>query len=396
MKKLSTFILLTLLILPPNMGLACSMYKISKNGKTIVGNNEDYFSPNSKFWFEKGSRNTFGVMYIGLLNNFAQGAINEAGLVFDGFWEPFLEVKGVEGELDVPIGAALKKVMQHMTNVEDVQTYLLTINLNSLVNGQLVFVDKSGTYLIVEGDEMFIGDETEKTFSNFYYSQIESLDDVKLDYFNRGQDFINKTTKEEKNTINYCAETMQHFAQSRLSPTQYSTIYDLDALTIRVYLFHDFSEFIELDLKKELRKGNHSTMIADLFPKESIGYLHYEKYNNPQNPTLFLEEYLEVAVGENEITEQDFLSNGFDNIINSIGYEWLKDIKDPIGAIKVFQYGVKLMPSSANLHEGLGEAYFIHKDYKKALISYKKSVELNPSSDNGKAYIEKINKILKG
>jgi hypothetical protein len=64
------------------------MYKISKNGKTIVGNNEDWLSPNHQFWFESGTKSKFGVMYMGQLDNFAQGAINEVGLLFDGFFEP--------------------------------------------------------------------------------------------------------------------------------------------------------------------------------------------------------------------------------------------------------------------------------------------------------------------
>jgi len=28
--------------------LACTMYKITKDGKTIVGNNEDWFTPNTQ------------------------------------------------------------------------------------------------------------------------------------------------------------------------------------------------------------------------------------------------------------------------------------------------------------------------------------------------------------
>ena len=384
MKHLLT-ICFTIAILLPKIVTGCSMYKITKNGKTVVGNNEDYFSPNSQFWFEAGTNDTFGVMYMGLLNNFAQGAINESGLVFDGFWEPYLKVKNTKGKLEIPISEALKNIMQKMTNVEEVQLYLQTINLSSLANGQLVFVDKSGTYLIVEGDEMFIGDENEKAFSNFYYSQTESLADVKLDYFQKGQNFINTT--EKKHIFQYCSEAMQNFAQSRLAPTQYSTIYDLNKLTIRVYLFHDFSQFIELDLKKELRKGNHRTMIADLFPKESIGYSHYKKYNDPENPTLFLEEYL----GDAEITEQEFLDNGFDNVINSLGYEWLNDMKNPEGSINVFHYGVKLMPNNANLYDSLGEAYFKNEDWNNAIVNYAKSLSLNPTNKNAIEMISKIN-----
>lgn len=232
---------------------------------------------------------------------------------------------------------------------------------------------------------MFVGNEDEKTFSNFYYSQIDSLDDVELPYFQKGQDFIKAT--EKSTTFDYCSETMKSFAQSKIAPTQYTTIYDLKTLKIRVHLLNDYSDYIELDLKKELKKGNHRTMIADLFPKESIGYSHYKKYNDPQDPTLFLREYL----GDGEITEQDFLENGFDNIINGLGYEWLNDIKDTKGAIKVFEYGVEIMPNNANLYDSLGEAYFMNNEWNNAIINFAKSLTLNPENKNAITMISKIN-----
>lgn len=147
MKNILKVTFVTLLLIVPNIGFACSMYKVTKNGKTIVGNNEDWTSPNGQFWFEMGSKDAYGVMYMGFLDNFAQGAINEAGLVFDGFREPFLEVKETQGKLNIPIGNALKKIMQTMKSVAEVKSYLQTVNLSTLENGQLVFVDKSGTYL---------------------------------------------------------------------------------------------------------------------------------------------------------------------------------------------------------------------------------------------------------
>lgn len=363
----------------PIVANACSMYKITKNGKTIVGNNEDFLSPNHQFWFEGGSNSKFGVLYMGTLNNFAQGAINEAGLVFDGFYEPnYLAVTNTEGKLEIPIAEALRKIMQTMTNVEEVKAYIETIKLSSLTKSMLVFVDKSGTYLIVEGDEIFIGDDPEKTFSNFYYSQIESVDEVNLDYFQSGEKFI-KSSK-GKPTLDYCGEAMGNFAQpkTKLSATQYTTVYDLNTLKIRVYLFGDYSQVVEIDLKKELEKGNHRTMIPDLFPKESLGYKHYLKFNNAAHPTLFIEE----LIGDDKISEEDLNAMGFDVLLQTIGYEWLNDKKEPKGAIKVYQYGVKLMPNNSNLHDSLGEAYFANNDWSYAKESYEKSLFLNSENEN--------------
>jgi len=364
------------------------MYKITENGKTIVGNNEDYISPNSQFWFEESTSEKHGVMYMGLLDNFAQGAINEKGLMFDGFYVPYLAITNTEGKEIVPIGKAIRNVMQTMSNVREVKTYLEQVNLSSLTNSMLVFVDKTGEYLIVEGDEMIVGNESEKSFSNFYYSQTKDLNEVDKTYFQNGLKFLN--TSNRKATLDYCGEAMSHFAQKKsINATQYSTIYDLNTLKIRVYLFHDYSEFIELDLADELKKGNHQTMIADLFSKESIGRKYYLAFNNVDDPTLIFKEIL----GTENISEEELNKIDFADDVNIIGYEWLKEMQNPEVAIKIFQYAVKLMPNNADLFDSLGEAYFENKDYKNSILNYKKSLKLDPNNDNAKKYISEINKL---
>ncbi len=384
--KIKFLLFLVAIILNIQLVFPCTMYKITKNGKTVVGNNEDWLSPNSQFWYEPAINGKYGVMYMGLLNNFAQGGINEAGLVFDGFANPYLPVNNTEGKTNMYIGTAIKNIMQEMQTVEEVKNYLSTINLSSLSSSQIVFVDRTGTYLIAEGDELIIGKEKEKAFSNFYYSQTSSEEEVALENFQRGIKFL-KNSK-GKPSLSYCGRAMQEFSSSKLFGTQYSTIYDLNSLKVRVYLFHDYSEYVEIDLKKELNKGAHKTMIANLFPKESIGFKHYSKYNDTERPTLFLQE----IVKKSHASEADLIAMDFNSIVNSIGYEWLNEMNDPITAIKIFQYGVSLMPNDADLYDSLGEAYFINDEWQNSILNYAKSLSLDPKNDNA---IEKL-QLVKG
>ncbi len=385
MKNLSLFILAIFLICTPLAGKSCSMYKITKNGKTIVGNNEDWLSPNSQFWFEVGVADTYGVMYMGLLNNFAQGAINEAGLVFDGFSNPELAVENTEGKKDIPIGTAIKNIMQTMSTVEEVKTYIETINLSSLTSSQVVFVDKSGTYLIIEGDALILGEEEEKAFSNFYYSQVTSEEEVELENFQNGLQFLK--TSEGDASLGYCSDVMKSLSSDALFGTQYSTIYDLETLKVRIYLFHEYSQFVEIDLLSELKKGNHTTMIPELFPAESTGYYHYKKYNNEENPAEFL---MELVATSDTLSEAEMMEMGLNSIINRIGYEWLKDKSNAKAAIKVFKYGTSIMPNDADLYDSLGEAYFSDENYEEAKKNYKKSLAINPDNENAREYLVKI------
>ncbi|MFT7071589.1 MAG: tetratricopeptide (TPR) repeat protein [Patiriisocius sp.] len=389
MKNYKALLFIFLFAVSQPISFACSMYKITRDGKTIVGNNEDWLSPNSKFWYEKSNADSYGVLYMGQLNNFAQGAINEAGLVFDGFANPELPVLNTEGKTEIYIGEAIKNVMQSMDTVEKVKNYLETINLSSLTSSQLVFVDVSGTYLIVEGDELIIGEASEKAFSNFYYSQIESEEEVQLETFKNGWAFMNATQGDA--TLNYCGDVMRNLSSKGVFGTQYSTVYDLETLTIRVYLFQDFTDFVEIDLKKELKKGNHEVMIADLFSNESMGKQHYSKYNDLENP----ESIIKNLVEKENVSEKELQEMGFNSIVNIIGYEWLNDKHNANGAIKIFKYGVLLMPNDADLYDSLGEAYMKKEDYENSTLSYKKSLVLDPSNKNASNMLVKIEAVQK-
>ena len=82
---------------------------------------------------------------------------------------------------------------------------------------------------------------------------------------------------------------------------------------------------------------------------------------------------------------------GFDdeNTLNEIGYYFLGKNK-MADAIIVFEYNTKLFPNSWNVFDSLGEAYADKGDKEKALLNYKKSVQLNPNSQSGKDIIKKL------
>ncbi|MEO1714811.1 MAG: hypothetical protein AAFU60_15885, partial [Bacteroidota bacterium] len=172
--------------------VACTMYKVTQDGKTIVGNNEDWLSPNTQIWFRNKGESTYAVMYIGFMD-MAQGAINEAGLVLDGFATSWLPVKNGKGKTKIDLDHVIETVMHTMSTVEEVKAYYEQFDLSAMASNQLVYIDRSGTYLIIEGDEMIIGEESEKTFSNFYYSQTKSIQDIQLPYYQKGLQYLETT-----------------------------------------------------------------------------------------------------------------------------------------------------------------------------------------------------------
>jgi len=84
---------------------------------------------------------------------------------------------------------------------------------------------------------------------------------------------------------------------------------------------------------------------------------------------------------------------GFENesTLNEIGY-YLLNKKRVDDAINVFTYNVKLFPSSGNLYDSLGEAYYAKGDKQNALINYKKAYRLDPANAAAKAVVAELEK----
>ncbi len=88
-KFLKIAVLTLIAVLCFDNAFPCSMYKITANGKTMVGNNEDSWGRDAKIWFERGTKDKFGVVCVGYARKqHPDGGMNEYGLTFDAFTMP--------------------------------------------------------------------------------------------------------------------------------------------------------------------------------------------------------------------------------------------------------------------------------------------------------------------
>ena len=78
-----------------------------------------------------------------------------------------------------------------------------------------------------------------------------------------------------------------------------------------------------------------------------------------------------------------------EKLMNRVGYDLLNN-NNITEAIAIFQWNIEQNPESANVYDSLGEAYLKDNQKEKALLYYKKSLELNPN--NSKA-IETVKKL---
>jgi tetratricopeptide (TPR) repeat protein len=389
-------ILITLLLLLPftyNLK-ACSVYKITMNGKTMVGNNEDYWNPNTKMWFEKGENGYYGNMYVGFDNFYPQGGMNEKGLVFDGFSINPQQLKSRPDKLS-PENNMLKYIMQRCKNTEEVYTLLEKYDLTTLLSsGLLMFVDADGNYLLVEGDVLTKGKDKKYLQSNFCPSQTPETDKVDISFYQSGRKLMDAKVDTALSYLTALSDTLHQSFPQDLGGTQYTTIYDLNEKVIHLYYYHDYSKGITISLPQELKKGNRSISIPDLFPENLSGKENSRKINTAKafikelaNPE-FSSNYSKI---KNEIKTKNLsvLLSLFESDMNTVGYDLLKE-KDKAAAINVFKLNVVCFPNSWNAYDSLGDGYFEDNKKDLAVTNYKKSLELNPENQNAINQLKKL------
>jgi CubicO group peptidase (beta-lactamase class C family) len=94
---------------------------------------------------------------------------------------------------------------------------------------------------------------------------------------------------------------------------------------------------------------------------------------------------------KNKTNEYSFSEEGE---LNLLGYEFLNDEKID-SAIKIFTLNVNEFPNSSNVYDSRGEAYFNKKEYLLSKSDYLKSLALDPTNQNGKEMLLKIEGLLK-
>lgn len=92
-------------------------------------------------------------------------------------------------------------------------------------------------------------------------------------------------------------------------------------------------------------------------------------------------------------TQPDFYNFSDERELNSLGYEFLRNNKID-NAIKIFTLNINEFPNLPNAYDSRGEAYFDKKEYTSSKADYQKVLELEPTNQNAKEMLLKINQIL--
>lgn len=121
----------------------------------------------------------------------------------------------------------------------------------------------------------------------------------------------------------------------------------------------------------------------------ALDWLRYDNYDSPG--FLFTRAALKKSASAALTEFAGELSSGAipESTLNSAGYT-LMGSKKIADAILVFQKNVELHPNSWNAYDSLAEAYVNSGDKALAVKNYRKSVQLEPSNENGRSALKKL------
>ena len=164
------------------------------------------------------------------------------GLVFDGFYTPYLKLNDSMKKEKCDCYLFIK-AMEECETVEEVIKLYRRYDLKNqgLEHAQYMFVDKKGDSVIIEGDKVFRKTKPYQVVTNFYLSRLKEEDKIPCDRYKTVLEMLPKMEISLENFRKILAAT--HVETDR-GGTQYSNIYDVNRGLVYLYHFHNFASLV--------------------------------------------------------------------------------------------------------------------------------------------------------
>lgn len=270
---------------------ACSMYKVSANGKTMVGCNEDAWRTTSRIWFVNAKvKDEYGACFTGSRNvgglaRAPQSGMNEEGLVFSRLvaYHPKENIdqshkKQIQNEVTY-----LTNILQQCKNIGEVKEYISQYDHSVFLMDVFIYIDQSGDYLIVEPYNLIEGNDPGYVLANFCPSITNNESARKQERYRNGEDYLKDHGL--KTSLEFCrsmSDTMHVCRKRNGDGTLLTSIWDTQNGLVNLYFYHDYNSTIQFNLSKALALGDHSLSIPELFP-ENPEFQRLANYKTPFN-----------------------------------------------------------------------------------------------------------------
>ena len=290
MKKIIFICLVFFFTITNNFLFACTVFYAAKGNIILAGNNEDFLNAEAYIQFLPAKDGKFGRIYFGFFYEPSKmspfGGVNDQGLFYDIASLSNLNLdKLPEGEIYKD--DLIQKIMEECSSIEEVISIINKYsNFLYMTNAQVMFGDKFGNSIIIERDKILKREGTYQIMTNFRQTDEEFKEgNIPCGRYEMANNLMNESpeiTKELFQKVLGCVHQEGWYA------TIYSNIYDLKNGIIYLYYFHNYFEEVQLDVSKELGKGERTLKIHSLFKnnfaaKAYIDWKNWELENRKQN-----------------------------------------------------------------------------------------------------------------
>ena len=264
---------------------ACTAFKTTHGGRSLVGLNEDAWSINANVRFEQGRDGGYGAIYFAHYNGHPmremadQMGMNEAGLVYDGLVVGPGAVKRRGGMPVVATSEAIRHIMRTCATVQEVESYLRSVDTGPLV-GMLFFADAAGGYLLLEPDTLFTGNDPWYAVSNWRMSTCSDPSTIPIPRLQDGRAMLASGMGTSFTEARDVLARMGVCRPKLGEGTLFSALFDTREATAHLFFYHDFNEHVTFHLKEELAKGDRTVDMASLFGPRP----EYERLKNYITP----------------------------------------------------------------------------------------------------------------
>ena len=233
---------------------SCTIFYAHKDGIILTGSNEDWKDPYTKFWIYPPEPGKYGWIKFGFGSGFPQGGMNDQGLCWDATSGPYLEMPFSEAHKTLLQGPVMQQVIETCSTVSEAQDLFDIYYCQDQYKAQYLVGDSSGKSMIVEGDHIIQKEKFYQVLTNFYQSHPE-LGGYPCWRYDMATSLFESCSSL---TPYFAGEVLASTHQNGKYPTQYSIIYELKDCRVYLFYYHNFEEFLTIDLQKELLNGYES------------------------------------------------------------------------------------------------------------------------------------------
>ena len=245
----------------PNPARHCTVIYVAEGDVVLGGSNEDWKDPLTRFWIIPAETGKHGWIKFGFAGGFPQAGMNDVGLFWDATGSPYLAMPLSEAQKAFYDGPLVVKVMEEAGSVEEAREIFEAYYCEDQYRAQYLVGDAFGGSMIVEGDSILTKEGRSQVLTNFYQSRPE-LGGYPCWRYETASEILSGA---EAITPLLIGQALSATHQEGKYPTQYSIIYDLPRHRVYLFYFHNFHEYVIVDLEGELQKGARYYDIPPLF-----------------------------------------------------------------------------------------------------------------------------------